>query len=114
MSKEIKTYTDDILRYAPYCRDHRDSLVYAAMGLCGESGEASEIIKKYVYQGHDLDVKHLASELGDVLWYVTYAADILGLSLEDLMSINREKLSKRYPEGVFDSQESRNRKEDDI
>ena len=40
------------------------------MGLRGEAGEAIDILKKFLFQGHSLDMKHLAKELGDVAWYL--------------------------------------------
>ena len=61
-----------------------------------------------------LDAKHLASELGDVLWYIAYTADDLGYPLSVIMAMNQEKLAKRYPDGKFDSERSKNREEGDI
>ena len=81
-----------------------------AMGLCGESGEAIDIVKKWLAQGHELDKEKLAKELGDICWYLAETATALGLSLEDIMAANIEKLRRRYPEG-FDTQKSINRTE---
>ena len=33
----------------------KDVLINAVMGLCGESGEAIDIVKKHLHQGHELD-----------------------------------------------------------
>ena len=38
----------------------RDILINSVMGLCGESGEAIDIVKKWMAQGHELDRGHLA------------------------------------------------------
>ena len=46
--------------------DKKDALINGVMGLCGESGEAIDIVKKWLMQGHELDKKHLVRELGDV------------------------------------------------
>ena len=70
------------------------------MGLCGESGEAIDIVKKWLAQGHELDKEHLAKELGDIAWYLEEAATALDLPLEDIFQANIEKLKKRYPEGL--------------
>lgn len=83
------------------------------MGLNGEAGEAIDILKKCLFQGHDLEVQHLAKELGDCLWYIALAADALGYKLSDIMTENIRKLEVRYPEG-FDSDLSVNRAEGDI
>lgn len=111
---ETDVYTADILRYTPTTLDGIPDLLYGVMGLCGEAGEASELVKKAYWQGHALNTEHLASELGDILWYVTFTANRLGLSLKDIMKINSEKLQKRYPEGHFDAERSQNREEGDI
>ena len=55
----------------------RDVLINSVMGLCGESGEAIDIAKKWMAQGHELDKEHLAKELGDVAWYMAEAATAL-------------------------------------
>ena len=82
-----------------------DVLVNGVMGLCGESGEAIDIVKKWLAQGHELDREKLAKELGDICWYLAETATALDLSLEDIMAANIEKLKQRYPDG-FDSQRS--------
>ena len=45
----------------------KDVLMNALMGLCGESGEAIDLMKKHLYQGHDLDRDKLVKELGGIL-----------------------------------------------
>ena len=107
-------YQLDVLKYAPDYQHYMPNVLYAAIGMCGEAGEVSELVKKYEYHGHAIDTEHLARELGDVLWYVAYMADLFGYSLGKIMAINQEKLAKRYPDGKFDEERSRNRKEGDI
>ena len=80
----------------------------AIMGLCGEVGECADIVKKHHFQGHDLDSEGLKDELSDVCWYVALLATALGLTLEEVMLHNVEKLKKRYPNG-FDKARSINR-----
>ncbi|MBR3351039.1 MAG: nucleoside triphosphate pyrophosphohydrolase family protein, partial [Erysipelotrichaceae bacterium] len=74
----------------------RDVLINGVMGLCGESGEAIDIVKKHLAQGHPLDREALAKELGDICWYVAETAQVLGYDLETIMTMNIEKLKKRY------------------
>lgn len=107
-------YQLDVLKYAPDYQHYMPNVLYAAIGMCGEAGEVSELVKKYAYHGHTIDREHLARELGDVLWYVSYMADLFGYSLGEIMAMNQEKLAKRYPDGKFDEERSRNRKEGDI
>ena len=85
--------------------DKKDVLINGVMGLCGESGEAIDIVKKWLAQGHELDKEKLAKELGDIAWYLAETATALDLNLEDVFEANIEKLKKRYPDG-FDSQKS--------
>lgn len=91
----------------------RDVLINSVMGLCGESGEAIDIVKKWFAQGHPLDKEHLAKELGDVAWYLAEAATALDIPLEQIFQDNIEKLKKRYPEG-FEAECSMLRLEGDI
>ena len=90
--------------------DTKDILINGVMGLCGESGEAIDIVKKWLAQGHDLDRDKLAKELGDIAWYLAETATALGLDLEDVFAANIEKLKRRYPEG-FRSERSIHREE---
>ena len=83
----------------------KDILINAVMGLCGESGEAIDIVKKHLFQGHNLEKEKLAKELGDIAWYLAEAATALDMDLEDIFAANIEKLRKRYPEG-FDTDRS--------
>lgn len=62
--------------------DKKDVLINSVMGLCGESGEAIDIVKKWLAQGHELDRARLAKELGDVAWYLAEAATALDIPLE--------------------------------
>ena len=93
--------------------DKKDVLINSVMGLCGESGEAIDIVKKWLAQGHELDRERLAKELGDIAWYLAEAATALELPLEDILKANIEKLKKRYPEG-FDEARSLARAKDDV
>ena len=86
----------------------KDVLINGVMGLCGEAGEAIDIVKKWLAQGHELDREKLAKELGDIAWYLAETAWALDIPLEEIFRGNIEKLKKRYPEG-FDSQRSVNR-----
>ena len=88
----------------------KDMLINGVMGLCGESGEAIDIVKKYLAQGHELDREKLIKELGDIAWYLAEMATVLDITLEEVLERNIEKLKKRYPEG-FDKEKSINREE---
>lgn len=88
-------------------------LLQGLMGLNGEAGEAIDILKKYLFQGHAFDREHLVKELGDVAWYLAVSADALGYALEDILEMNVYKLRKRYPEG-FEVAKSLHRTGEDV
>ena len=88
-------------------------LLNSALGLCGESGEVADIVKKHRFQGHDIDIEHIAKELGDVAWYLAVGAYAIGLDLESIFRMNKEKLEARYPDG-FSVDRSLHRAENDV
>lgn len=95
-------YQKAALRTAnPKCK----SLINCALGLTGEAGEFADMIKKHEFHGHELDRDAAIKELGDVLWYAAVAADVLGVSLGEVMRRNVEKLMQRYPNG-FSTEDS--------
>lgn len=88
--------------------EKKDVLINGVMGLCGEAGEAIDIVKKHLAQGHELDREHLIDELGDIAWYLAETATVLDVSLDEVLERNIAKLKKRYPEG-FSEERSINR-----
>lgn len=82
-----------------------DALLVGVMGLCGESGEAIDHVKKVLFHGHALDQDYMLKELGDIAWYLAETAWSLDIPLEKVFAKNLEKLSKRYPDG-FSSERS--------
>ena len=94
-----------------------ERLVTAGVGLNAEAGEFLEIVKKMVFQGkpwNEDNREHLIIELGDIIWYATNACMALGISFEDVVARNVEKLEKRYPGGQFDVYYSENREDGDL
>ena len=89
----------------------------AALGLCAESGEFTEIIKKIVFQGKPVNQEnlfHLKRELGDIMWYFIQACILLDTTPEEIIKMNVDKLKSRYPGGEFDVYHSENRREGDL
>lgn len=87
--------------------------INAALGMAGECGEVSDMIKKWIFHEAELDQEHLKKEVGDVLWYVALICDAFEWNLDDIMQMNIEKLKKRYPDG-FDPDRSAHRAKGDI
>ena len=94
-----------------------ERLLTAAVGMSAEAGEFTEIVKKIIFQGKPVNEEnlfHLKRELGDIMWYVSQACIGLDISLEEVIQMNFEKLSARYPEGAFSIERSENRAEGDL
>jgi len=92
-------------------------LLTAALGLSAEAGEFTEVIKKIFLQGKSYNEEnafHLKRELGDICWYLAQACMALDTDFNEVLQMNYEKLSARYPEGAFDVYRSENRKEGDL
>jgi NTP pyrophosphatase (non-canonical NTP hydrolase) len=92
-------------------------LLTAAFGLSAEAGEFTEVVKKIFLQGkpyNEENVFHMKRELGDLCWYLAQACMALDTNFEEVLQMNYEKLSARYPEGTFDVYRSENRVEGDL
>lgn len=85
-------------------------IINASLGLSGEVGELNDMIKKSIFHGHSLDIGEVQKEIGDICWYIAMMCESFGLSMDQVMQQNIEKLKKRYPDG-FSEQASRNREE---
>jgi NTP pyrophosphatase (non-canonical NTP hydrolase) len=92
-------------------------LLTAALGMSAEAGEFTEVVKKIMMQGkpyNEENVFHMKRELGDICWYLAQACMALDTNFEEVLQMNYEKLSARYPEGTFDVFRSENRVEGDL
>ena len=88
-------------------------IVMATMGLSGEVGELNDMIKKWIFHKSDMDITHAKKELGDILLYVACMAESFGWSLDEIMSMNIDKLKARYPEG-FDIDRANHKEKYDV
>ncbi len=78
---------------------------YPVLGLMGEAGEVAEKFKK-LWRDHDnvLDETakiEIGKELGDVLWYIAQIAREIGLPLEEVATLNLEKIQSRVVRGTI-------------
>lgn len=94
----LNEYQQAARQTAVYPEDLR--VVYPVIGLAGETGEVAEKVKKILRdRQRDFtadDVRHaLAKELGDVLWYLAATAGDLGITLDEIATINIDKLRSR-------------------
>jgi len=92
-------------------------LLTAALGISAEAGEFTEIVKKILLQGkpyNEDNVFHMKRELGDICWYIAQACMALDTNFEEILEMNYQKLSTRYPEGTFSVHKSENRNDGDV
>jgi NTP pyrophosphatase (non-canonical NTP hydrolase) len=73
-------------------------LLHASLGFATESGEFIDALKKYIFYGKPLDLINLKEETGDLGWYMSLAIDVLKTTLDEVMTVNIDKLKARYPE----------------
>lgn len=107
---EINEYQKLAMRTLNTEIEKKELILNASMGLCGESGEVIDLVKKHLFQGHDLDEEVLIKELGDVAWYLAEAATALNVDISEILEKNIKKLENRFPDG-FNSNRSINRGE---
>ena len=118
-SKESQDYSHFTARLFQLEREGfpTQRLLTAAVGMSAEAGEFTEVVKKMVFQGKPVNednLFHLKRELGDIMWYVAQACIGLGVSLEEVIEMNVDKLVSRYPGGEFDVHYSENRQDGDV
>jgi len=84
-------------------------LLHGAMGLCTESAEFLDAMKKYLFYNKQLDAVNLREECGDLFWYLAILADELGeANFTNMLQTNIAKLRARYPE-KFTEEKAQNR-----
>ncbi len=95
----FETFHADVVRTSSSYEDPDRELSVIGFGLAGETGEVAEHIKKYLGHGHPLDKTKIVKELGDVLFYLDWAATHLGVTLAEVAQVNMDKRLERYPHG---------------
>lgn len=101
-SKNINMTLNSYMRQAleTVCYDDSIGPYYTVLGLCGESGEIADKLKK-IYRDKDWknisneDKEAIKKELGDVLWYIAKMCDDLGFTLNDVAERNIQKIMER-------------------
>ena len=113
--KEYKKF--DYPKFVDSLRAYNDrmglsgDILHSAVGISGEGGELLDHIKKVIWQGHCIDCDYVIKELGDILFYLTSMCNCVGTNIDEVRKLNIEKLTKRYPDGVFDKERSISREE---
>ena len=82
---------------------------HMGVGVSGEAGELLDAIKKHVVYQKPLDVENVKEELGDLLFYMSNLMQSVGLSFEEVLQHNIDKLSVRYSSGKYSNQQAQER-----
>lgn len=82
------------------------TLIHSTLGIAGEAGELVDAVKKTWVYGKELDLENCIEELSDMLFYIQKFINMLGLTLEDVIYWNQNKLIKRYPEGKYTDEQA--------
>ena len=93
----------------PTITEDKLSILHAAIGISGESGELLDAVKKYVMYNKTLDVDNVIEELGDLYFYMEALEQSLGLSKEAILQHNIDKLSVRYSSGSYSDAQAQTR-----
>lgn len=87
-----------------------NDIMYSSNALCGEAGECANQVKKITMaitrpewvtqvenklQSEEVFRENLKEELSDVLFYLTRLGKDIGISLEDMMVLQANKLAHR-------------------
>lgn len=102
--------THSTLTQGPLSADRTKMLICAALGLAGESGEATDLVKKWYEQGRPLDKDKLVKEVFDVLYYCQLMLMSQDVSMDECVAVGEAKLRTRYPNG-FSTEASLARKD---
>ena len=94
----FKEYQGKAVSFAIYPATHK--VLYPTLGLCGESGEVAEKVKKQVRDGV-FNRHEVAKELGDVLWYLANICNDIGYNLDEIADLNLTKLRGRMARNVI-------------
>lgn len=93
----LNEFQDKALSFAIFPEDCK--VIYPTLGLCGESGEVAEKVKKIIRDNNgaftEQKKNEIALEVGDCLWYISVLANNLGYALEDIARMNYDKLESR-------------------
>lgn len=97
MQLTINEYQNKAIETAIYGEGQK--IIYPTLGLCGESGEVADKVKKVLRDsnGEFTDEKKLeiAKEIGDVAWYIAALCRDLGYTMEEVLQMNLDKLASR-------------------
>lgn len=82
----------------------RCEVLHAAVGVSGESGELLDAVKKWIFYNKTVDRENVVEELGDLEFYMEAIRSKMGISREETLKYNMEKLAERYKKYQYSDQ----------
>ncbi len=95
---DTKTYQRLSARTAALLGNDTLDLLHMLLGMATELGELSDVYKRYIAYGKEIDLVNVKEELGDLMWYVSNFCTFTGISLGEVLEQNVNKLKVRYPD----------------
>lgn len=80
--------------------------LHMAVGVSGEAGELLDAIKKQAIYGKPIDIENVIEELGDLEFYMEGLRQAFGISRDEIIQANIDKLSKRYSSGTYSNEQA--------
>lgn len=78
--------------------------IHMSLGIAGEAGELVDAIKKYAIYQKPVDRGHVVEEMGDLEFYLEGLRQSLGITREEVLKYNVDKLLKRYKGAEYSNQ----------
>jgi NTP pyrophosphatase (non-canonical NTP hydrolase) len=101
LERHLAEVVNPCWNYAGRCKSHQDEVLNAVLGLAGEAGETADQIKKMAFHDEKSVEFHkakLVHEMGDIMFYFLKLADLMEITLDEIVEANRAKLQSRHPE----------------
>jgi NTP pyrophosphatase (non-canonical NTP hydrolase) len=89
----LKKYSD----FQKKTQYEKFDILYMGLGLCGETGELANDIKKIKRDDKNIITKKrkekIIYEMGDIMWYYFGICNLLDISIEEILEKNIQKLT---------------------
>lgn len=95
---ELNDYVEWTANTCASLDTRKEDITHMLFGIITETGELTDIFKKGLAYGKEIDWVNVEEELGDIMFYIASFCRINGLNLEEIINTNVLKLESRYPE----------------
>ena len=75
---------------------HKANIWHLSSALMCETGELFDPLKKWIIYNKELDMENIKEELGDIEFYLEGLRRAFGITREETLEQNIEKLTRRY------------------